>query len=392
MVTHSPPPASGAPVTIVGAGPSGLAAAIVLARAGRKVVVRERRRTVGARFHGDFQGLENWSADDDVLDEINDLGVVVNIARDPVRSGTAYDADGRSYSVSDGRALFYLVRRGSGEGTLDAALLRAALEAGAEISFGDDVDRVPPRTIVATGPRRADVIASGYTFSTQMEDADHVSFDDRLAPWGYAYLLARGGRGTLAVCMFRDFNAHARHLQAAVEYFRERAGLEMIDPKPFGGYGMLSRLTRVERGARLYVGERAGLQDALAGFGLRYAIVSGALAAQSILSGRSYEALLRRRLQKIHRAGIVNRMAFQAAGESARAWVLRRLSRGSARSGLRRLYGGSLLHAALFPIAAMRLGARIHHPACRHIDCDCPWCRMGETGAGAARGNKRAGA
>ena len=57
------------PVTVVGAGPAGLACAIVLARGGRHVVVRERHRTVGARFHSDLQGLENWSDYRDVLDE-----------------------------------------------------------------------------------------------------------------------------------------------------------------------------------------------------------------------------------------------------------------------------------------------------------------------------------
>ena len=336
--------------------------------------------------------MENWSVEEDVIDEIRGLGVVADMPLKPVFSGAAYEASGRAYEVSDGRPLFYLVRRGSDEGTLDAALLRAAREAGAEIRFGDEVERVPDRAIVATGPRRADAIASGYTFRTQMKDASHVSFDDRLAPWGYAYLLVRDGLGTLAICMFRDFNTHAKHLQRTVDYFRERAGLEMIEPRAFGGYGMLSRLTRVERGARLYVGERAGLQDALAGFGLRYAMVSGALAAQSILCGNSYEAQLRRRLQQIHRAGIVNRMVYQAAGANARLLMLTRLSKGPARAGLRRLYGGSLLHAVLFPYAAMRFASRLHHPACRHIDCDCPWCRMGETGHSDARGNKRDGA
>lgn len=381
-----------APITIVGAGPSGLAAAIVLARAGRKVIVRERKPVVGARFHGDFQGLENWSVDNDVLDEMRELGAAAEMPVKPVYEGAAYDAQGRGYNIADKRPLFYLVRRGSDDGMLDAALLRAARKAGAEIRFGDEVERVPSQAIVATGPRRADAIASGYTFRTQMKDASHVSFDDRLAPWGYAYLLISEGVGTLAVCMFRDFSAHAKHLQRAVEHFQETASLEMVEPKPFGGYGMLSRLTRVEREGRVFVGERAGLQDALAGFGLRYALISGALAARSLLGGESYDALLRRRLQKIHRASIVNRMVYQATGNEAHAFMLDRLSKGAARAGLRRLYGGSLLHAALFPVAAMRFASRLHHPACRHIDCDCPWCRMGETGHSDARGNVQGGA
>ncbi len=367
---------SEAPITIVGAGPSGLASAIVLARAGRRVVVRERQRSVGARFHGDFQGLENWSVKRDVFEEIGELGITLKFPLHPVRTGIAYDSIGNEHVVRDEQPLYYLVRRGSGEGTLDEALLGAAREAGAEIRFGDEVERVPRQAIVATGPRRADVIASGYTFRTDMEDANYVCFDDRLAPSGYAYLLIADGFGTLAACMFREFKGHAAYLQAAMEYFQVRLGLNMIQPKPFGGYGMLSRMTRVERRGRLLVGERAGLQDALAGFGLRYALISGALAARSILRGESYKTLLRRRLRAVHSAGIVNRFVFQAAGEKTRAWALDLISKGSARRGLRRIYGGSLFHTALSPVAALRNGAQLTHPGCNHIDCDCPWCRM----------------
>ena len=65
-------------ITIVGAGPAGLACAIVLARAGRPVVVREWKDRVGHRFHDDFQGLENWSRGPDVLDELAAAGIAAD--------------------------------------------------------------------------------------------------------------------------------------------------------------------------------------------------------------------------------------------------------------------------------------------------------------------------
>jgi flavin-dependent dehydrogenase len=62
-------------ISIVGGGPAGLACAIVLARAGYRVVIHEQHTRVGSRFHGDFQGLENWSSDQDVLDELALSGI-----------------------------------------------------------------------------------------------------------------------------------------------------------------------------------------------------------------------------------------------------------------------------------------------------------------------------
>ena len=57
-------------IEISGAGPAGLAAALFIQRAGGRVRIYERRKDVGGRFHGDFQGLENWTTDTDVIQEL----------------------------------------------------------------------------------------------------------------------------------------------------------------------------------------------------------------------------------------------------------------------------------------------------------------------------------
>lgn len=46
--------------------------------------VFERRRDVGARFHGDFQGLENWSTEKDVLEELASFGIETAFDHTPV--------------------------------------------------------------------------------------------------------------------------------------------------------------------------------------------------------------------------------------------------------------------------------------------------------------------
>ena len=62
-------------IHILGAGLSGLAAATILAKAGRNVVVHEIRKDSGARFDGDFQGLENWTQSRDFFDEMKEWGL-----------------------------------------------------------------------------------------------------------------------------------------------------------------------------------------------------------------------------------------------------------------------------------------------------------------------------
>lgn len=365
------------PVTIVGAGPAGLACAIALARSGWRVVVREWHAGVGHRFHGDFQGLENWSSERDVLDELRANGIDANFEYAPVSQGTVFDSRGRTYRVRSERPLYYLVRRGSQRGALDHALLQQAIAAGAEIRFADRVGAIDGPAVLAGGPRVADAIAAGYLFETDTPDGDWLALDDRLAPLGYAYLLVHGGRGTVASCMFTDFKKQEEHVERTVSFFREKVGLVMRHPRPFGGFANFRLPRTASQGGHLVVGEQAGFQDALAGFGMRYALCSGLLAARSIIEGINYTSLWRRELLPLLRAGTVNRFLFNTVGQNGRGLAIRKLSGGDAGLILRRFYRPSLLSRLLFPIARFRYRRPLRDPSCDHSDCQCVWCQHG---------------
>jgi flavin-dependent dehydrogenase len=362
-------------VTIVGAGPAGLACAIALAAAGRTVVLREWHRQVGTRFHGDFQGLENWSDERDVLDELRAAGIEISFEHYAVFHGTAFDASCNRYHVRSERPLYYLVRRGRDDGTLDSALLNQAIAAGVEVRQADRVEAITGPAVLAAGPRRADAIAVGYLFDTEMPEGDWVAFDDRLAPLGYAYLLVHCGRGTVASCMFTGFKRQAEHLEKTVAFFREHAGLEMRNPRPFGGFANFRLPRTAIQGGHPVIGEQAGFQDALAGFGMRYALRSGLLAARSIIEGTNYTSLWHRELQPLLRAGTVNRLLLNTVGARGRKIALTKLSRGDAGLILRRIYQPSMLSRLLFPIARWRYRAPLHDSSCDHVDCHCVWCQ-----------------
>ena len=79
------------PIVIAGAGPAGLSAAIHLRRSGYPVEIYERRKTVGARFIGEYQILENYSRKEDVLGELAEMGIEANFEHIQVQEATLYD-------------------------------------------------------------------------------------------------------------------------------------------------------------------------------------------------------------------------------------------------------------------------------------------------------------
>lgn len=365
-------------VEIVGAGPAGLAAALTVTRAGGQVVVTERHAEVGRRFHGDFQGIENWTTEGDVLDELAGIGIEPTFEHTPFRECVVYDPGGREYVCRSQDPLWYLVRRGTAEGTLDHGLKTQALGAGVRLQLNTKQDHLPHGGIVAHGPHRPDAIAVGYVFRTDRADGAFAAVSDELAPKGYSYLLICQGRATVASCMFADFHNEKTYLDRTVAFFQDRVGIELSEPRRFGGFGNVISALEPRKGNLLYVGEAAGLQDALFGFGLRYALLSGHLAARAWLNGRpeQYNLLVEEHLGGLLRLAVVNRYLYERLGNTGYARLMRRISRArDARSWLRRFYSTGRMRALLYPIARRRLARKPELIQGCVEGCDCTWCQ-----------------
>ena len=124
------------PIHIMGAGLSGLAAATILAKAGKDVHVHDVRADSGARFDGDFQALENWSMDADFFQQLEQWGFDASQFRATEFQvvDLIHPDDVITQPKSD-RVAYRIVERGTAEHTIDQGMKRQAMEAGAKIHY-----------------------------------------------------------------------------------------------------------------------------------------------------------------------------------------------------------------------------------------------------------------
>lgn len=364
-------------VTITGAGPAGLAAAITAAKHGRHVTVHERHSDVGYRFHGDYQGLENWTSTEDILEQMSAIGIEPEFEVAPFKEIVCYDPLGHEYVCRSSLPMFYLVRRGNTPGTLDSGLKEQALAAGVEIIFNSSCRELLDGGIVAQGPHRADVIAVGYVFRTDMADAAFVALSDQLAPQGYAYLLVHKGLGTVASCMFTDFHNEKTYLERTVGFFQHKSGLVMQKEHRFGGSGNFSIPLSAHKNNILHIGESAGFQDAFAGFGLRYAILSGYIAAESLLDNmpERYESAWRKHFLGLMKSSVVNRYLYGMSGNTGYTRFIKGIANSrDALVWIRNRYEYENWKSLIYPFARWKFGKRLSG-MCVEPGCDCTWCR-----------------
>src|SRR5258705_4082454 len=101
------------PIRIAGAGPSGLAAAIILARAGRSVEVHEAKGDVGTRFIGDLQIIEGASETEPVPEFLDRIGIERNFYFRAADWATFYDHHRVARVIRSAAPYGWFIRRGA---------------------------------------------------------------------------------------------------------------------------------------------------------------------------------------------------------------------------------------------------------------------------------------
>lgn len=314
-------------VRILGAGLSGMSAAINLKKLGRDVVIYEKKPKLGSQ-HEDLQGLADIVDPEPYLKGLN-IDIKPQGRRFPK---ITFCTPTRELNLL-ARKVGKLVFRG-GSRSLEQDIYEYAEKAGVRFEFNanktvSDVD------IVATGPPRCDALAVGAVYENTGFDRDRmlVMFDDKYSPKGcYLYVLSTSDdRVEIINCALAPYAPDVRKL--LLKAIEEKKFLrEIADGKAPIGYFSCTVNFNIPKTAvvdgKLYVGEAAGFQDASVGTGMRYALESGKMAAESIVYNKDYDAMWKQAFLPTLKASFARRFALSTFGDKAVDFVLKGLKDG----------------------------------------------------------------
>ena len=283
-----------AEIAVVGAGLSGLVAAINCARAGHEVSVLEKYTKVGGK-------PENHPSVDSTPMYPERLGAFIGVDLEPpqvtLTRTLGFDAYGRSYEIDGGVISLHAVERGSRSTSIESYLYDIAKSEGVRFEFGwelrsqADVAELPPNSIIATGLHPEAFLALNIPYRQVYGYTSHTRYEGE--PKAAAYF----GDYTRDYCYFANANGLAyalffdRHkpidkddLEAWSRQLAEEEGAEFTNWIPFEGIvGVKSYDNpRFFVGDKILAGTLASMNDPIFLFGVHAALASGKIAAIAV--------------------------------------------------------------------------------------------------------------
>jgi flavin-dependent dehydrogenase len=356
-------------IKILGGGISGLTAAINLKYAGLDVEVHERKSFCGKRTR-DFQFLENWTFEENALDLLQNLNIQTNFYFKPWYSLELISPSSKKCFKRTSQPLMYLVKRGSMEDSIDYALQKQAIAAGVPIHFNSKL-KTEEAGIIATGKKEPTVIIMGITFPFDHSDKALTIFDDDLSFKFYSYFIVNDKVGEITSINPTARKDHKARLDLTVKRFEELLNFKINTvTHRFASAASLFFLNNAKINNQYLIGEAAGFQDCLAGFGMMYAFKSGYYAARSIIENNDFDRLWTAEMLKPLKASRANRFLFEKLSNdgyeklvdmlgSQNAAIAKLLGGDDFQLVLKKLYNHSLSHL-LRPVVFWRKWAPIY--------------------------------
>ncbi len=342
-------------IKVLGGGISGLTAAINLARAGLDVEVHEKKEHCGKHYR-DFQFLEDWTFDEHVFDLLKRINIRGDFYTKPHNSIEIATSSMKRYAGRSDKPFMYLVKRGPDKDSIDRSLERQARKSGARIVYNSSMRR-EEADIVATGPIQTRVVVHGIRFRLRHPDRSIVLFDNDVSKGSYSYMIINDNVAEIACPNQIEIKDTKARFERCVRFFEKYLGMKVgkVEER-FSATANFLNADTARSGRQYLVGEAAGFQDCLLGFGMMYAFRSGYLAAQSIIKGSDYDNAWKEDFGEQMRISHENKKIYRTISNTSFDNLVRimnsnnpivRKLRGSDDMGLimKRLYNGHLIGA-----------------------------------------------
>lgn len=282
-------------IKILGAGISGLTAAIKLSEEDKEVIIYEKNKSIGEHQKENTQSIRNYENREDQLLEFQKYGIKVNGFK-PIHSIEKFAPSGKSMTVFSKKApMFYVFKRGNNNHSIDAQLYKQALKSGVEVKFDAKI-AINDCDVIACGPLFNDGNIYGIELRGVDVDPEKILFfmNNDYAPAGYIYATPYG-KDSLSIAI--TSTNKKINLKENLEKFIENTEILRIIAKKsnsnheFSGFAYFNIPESANIGGKLFTGGAAGFIDPARGFGLKYAVDSGIHAANSIINDKDYDFL-----------------------------------------------------------------------------------------------------